>query len=502
MGANYVDDHRIILYKDGAAARDITAFCADVQARDELAALAVELRFLYFCNSYDKYLPQLHINPGDKVRVTNHGAEVFSGVVVETDLDGGVTAYDPGWYLNESEIILQCAGVAADDAIRQMCAKAGVQAGDICALPAKVTAVWVGETPADILADILSACTRATGKEYQHRVEGAVLTVRELPMAAIKAYHKPAANLAAFDITWALGQTGGTDSIAETRNAVVLAAENNGDVRIGAEARNAASVKKYGLLQHVETVEQGDTAQLGAQAKNLLALSDRVSRTRSVAELWGADEVKSGVVLLFNSPAYGVSGRQRVTAVTHQYGKQHKMSLTLQALDEPRAADTADTVKVYGIPDSFFDTAGDSGTGGSGGAAAFLAAARGEIGTKETPPGSNRTKYGKWAGNDGVAWCVYFIGWCAAQSGAPIPTGYGYVGDMSGYFKGKGKYRTAASGYIPQPGDLMIQSDRHIGIVESATRSAVQTIEGNCSDSVRRMTRYYGEISGFCTPWA
>ena len=47
----------------------------------------------------------------------------------------------------------------------------------------------------------------------------------------------------------------------------------------------------------------------------------------------------------------------------------------------------------------------------------------------------------------------------------------------------------------------MIQGDRHIGIVRSATRAAVQTVEGNYSDSVATVTRYYSEITGFCTPW-
>ncbi len=72
---------------------------------------------------------------------------------------------------------------------------------------------------------------------------------------------------------------------------------------------------------------------------------------------------------------------------------------------------------------------------------------------------------------------------------------------MSKYFARRGKYRSVASGYIPKPGDLMIQGTRHIGIVERATRGAVQTIEGNCADAVRRMTRQYSEITGFCTPW-
>ena len=140
---------------------------------------------------------------------------------------------------------------------------------------------------------------------------------------------------------------------------------------------------------------------------------------------------------------------------------------------------------------------GGSG-GGSGSAVSFINTALGEVGYKES--GKDINKYGQWAGHNGVAWCVYFVCWCAYKSGAPIPTSYGYVGDMSSYFKARGKYRAAGS-YKPKAGDLMIQGDRHIGIVISAGASSCETVEGNCSNSVKRVTRSYAEISGFCTPW-
>ena len=44
-----------------------------------------------------------------------------------------------------------------------------------------------------------------------------------------------------------------------------------------------------------------------------------------------------------------------------------------------------------------------------------LAVARGELGNTESPAGSNRTKYGKWFGLDGYAWCMMFVMWCFSQ---------------------------------------------------------------------------------------
>lgn len=503
MAYGYVDAHRLIRYRGGQA-RDITAFAGDLQAVDELGTLSVELSFGVIVAPWDQYVEKNIVQPGDKLRVVNHDLTVFSGQVESVTLDGGVTAYDRGWYLNKSQIILQVTGMPGDEAIRQACAKAGVGVASICSLPTKITQVWLGDTPADIISEILETVAAETGKQYQYFVRDDGLVVQELPTAVLTAYHKPAENLPAFNITWALGQVSGEDSIAELRNAVLIAAEGDGKAYIGAQAKNAASVEQYGFLQYIQSVTSNPgTAQLKQMVQNLLSQLDRVGRTRTIGEIWGCDEVRSGVVLNFNSPAFGVTGKHRVTRVTHHYGGAgHTMELEIEALEEPRAAGTTDTVSVYGLPDNI-GTGGSSGgvtTGGaSGSAAAFVAAAMRYVGYREGP--NNDNIFGQWAGNNYAAWCVYFVGKCAADSSAPIPTGYGYVGDMRAYFQSRGLYHTVASGYIPKAGDLMIQGDRHIGIVRSATRSAVYTVEGNYSDSVATVTRYYSEISGFCTPW-
>ena len=502
MAYGYVDAHRLIRYRGGQA-RDITAFAGDLQAVDELGTLSVELSFGVIVAPWDQYVEKDIVQPGDKLRVVNHDLTVFSGQVESVTLDGGVTAYDRGWYLNKSQIILQVTGMPGDEAIRQACAKAGVGVASICSLPTRITQVWLGDTPADILGEILETVAAETGKQYQYFVRDDGLVVQELPTAVLTAYHKPADNLPAFNITWALGQVSGEDSIAELRNAVLIAAEGDGKAYIGAQAKNTASVEQYGFLQYIQTVTSNPgTAQLKQMVQNLLSQLDRVGRTRTIGEIWGCDEVRSGVVLDFNSPAFGISGKNRVTRVTHHYGGAgHTMELEIEALEEPRAAGTTDTVSVYGLPDNI-GTGGSSGgvtTGGDGSAAAFVAAAMRYVGYREGP--NNDNIFGQWAGNNYAAWCVYFVCKCAADSSAPIPTGYGYVGDMSAYFQARGLYRSASSGYIPKAGDLMILGDRHIGIVRSATRAAVQTVEGNYSDSVATVTRYYSEISGFCTPW-
>ena len=51
----------------------------------------------------------------------------------------------------------------------------------------------------------------------------------------------------------------------------------------------------------------------------------------------------------------------------------------------------------------------------------ILAVARKELGVKESPAGSNRTKYGAWYGLDGQPWCMMFVQWVFDQAGVELP---------------------------------------------------------------------------------
>ncbi len=52
-----------------------------------------------------------------------------------------------------------------------------------------------------------------------------------------------------------------------------------------------------------------------------------------------------------------------------------------------------------------------------------------EVGQGEVPLNSNKTKYGKWFGFDGVAWCGMFVSWCYFQAGQPL----GNIGFKKGF---------------------------------------------------------------------
>jgi len=68
--------------------------------------------------------------------------------------------------------------------------------------------------------------------------------------------------------------------------------------------------------------------------------------------------------------------------------------------------------------------------------------AKQEIGIEESPKNSNKTKYGKWFGFDGVAWCGMFVSWCYYQAGFQL--------EKIGFSKGFAGCQTAVAYFSRQ----------------------------------------------------
>lgn len=145
-------------------------------------------------------------------------------------------------------------------------------------------------------------------------------------------------------------------------------------------------------------------------------------------------------------------------------------------------------------------------------AAAVLDVARSQLGTRESPPGSNRTPYGAVYGLDGQPWCQIFVWWCfrRADAGHLLPKG-AYTPAVARWYRDRGQWgstpRPGALAYFRFPGLGRIS---HVGIVETVPGDgSVITIEGNTSagtsgsqrdgDGVwRRRRRAY--IAGYAHP--
>ncbi|MEP7106776.1 MAG: peptidoglycan-binding protein [Ferruginibacter sp.] len=133
----------------------------------------------------------------------------------------------------------------------------------------------------------------------------------------------------------------------------------------------------------------------------------------------------------------------------------------------------------------------------------ILDTAAAENGAVESPPNSNKTKYGKWYGLDGVKWCAIFVSWVYDHAGhhlERVDTANGYQSCQSGYNFWK---RNGCIVKDPQPGDIVLYDWGGDGICDhtgifvkwvDTDKTAFQAWEGNTekgneSDGGRVMLR-------------
>jgi hypothetical protein len=131
-----------------------------------------------------------------------------------------------------------------------------------------------------------------------------------------------------------------------------------------------------------------------------------------------------------------------------------------------------------------------AGMYGAGAARKALAEALRHVGVRESPPGSNRTMFGRWFGADGVPWCAIFVSYCfdigagvvlcRGWHGAGVrPRGVAYVPTLASWLRATGRAVDE-----PRPGDIAVFDwdgglPDHVGIVIHPHADRVDTVEGN-----------------------
>ena len=137
----------------------------------------------------------------------------------------------------------------------------------------------------------------------------------------------------------------------------------------------------------------------------------------------------------------------------------------------------------------------------------IVAAAETQLGQTEQPPGSNESpaiaayREATAGAEPGAPWCAYFASWAARQAGEPIGPageGLGSVGAIWSWAQSSGRAIPNGPGVVPQPGDLIVFGDSHVGIVKEVLPSGqIATIEGNYENKVAANVRSPGEATGY-----
>lgn len=325
---------QLFLIQEGVA-KDITKRTGEYIRTESLDELAMSFTFNLATNPYDKYLHDLSIRPGDKIAFINQDQTVFTGIITDNGWDGlyshNYTAYDYAWYLNKNEVVIQFKGLAADQAIKQLCNQFDIPVGNITTMPTKIKKIYNGTVLSDCLKDIIEQTSQDTGKKYRMEMRDNKLYIEPYEDLVIQPMYKPASNIAPFDTTKVPADISGSESIADMSNAVKVVSSGEKSVNVFATVKDDASISKYGLMQKVQTADKKDKAKAGNIAKNLLNELNTVTKSYNVT-LLGDDQVRAGRIINFDNPF--MAGSYLVTGCAHNYTQAgHIMQLTLEAIE-------------------------------------------------------------------------------------------------------------------------------------------------------------------------
>ncbi len=133
--------------------------------------------------------------------------------------------------------------------------------------------------------------------------------------------------------------------------------------------------------------------------------------------------------------------------------------------------------------------------------------AESQLGQTEQPPGSNESpaiaayRTATAGAVPGAPWCAYFASWAARQAGEPLGAngeGLGSASQVWSWAQSTGRAIPNGPGVTPQPGDLIVFGDEHVGIVrEVLPNGDVATIEGNYENKVAANVRTPTEATGY-----
>jgi hypothetical protein len=152
------------------------------------------------------------------------------------------------------------------------------------------------------------------------------------------------------------------------------------------------------------------------------------------------------------------------------------------------------------------DSVSATGLPGSGNQA-IVQTAEGQVGQIEQPFGSNdgpaitmyRTAVA--GAEPGEPWCAQFASWVAKQAGIPLGDegqGFSAVSQIWSWAQQTGRAIPNGPGVVPQPGDLIVFGDEHVGIVTGVQANGdIDTVEGNYDNQVVNNVRSPDEATGY-----
>lgn len=307
----------------------ITKKVGSLSWTDSMDSLGVEFSFTFPYSYWDSQFKN-KLQLGDLVIIKAGKKEITRGLITQTPINGDdYRGYDYAFYLNKSEAIFQCKKIGASKAITQLLARYGVPVGEMPKLTTAINKLYKDMTISDIIKSILSEVHDETGKSYRMEMTRGKFCIRRSGYIRIKPKYVDELG-EKISCTKACSVTG-TRSIEDMKNQIIIAGTGDKKAQIKATVKDSKSIKKYGLLSQVETVEKTNQAKAKQKGKNLLKKLNKKT-VSFTCEMPGSTTIRAGRKIYFDRPEAGIKGWYKVKSAIHNVSEgKYTVSLEMEA---------------------------------------------------------------------------------------------------------------------------------------------------------------------------
>ena len=313
--------------------RNITADILDFEYSENLDEVASSfsfssLRDFGLIDETDNKNPRIY-----NLTIRDRGSLVYFGYItkVEHSPDQNVYKYsgfDVGFYLNQNQVVIQFRGVNIGDAIRRLCTENRI---NLAALPnynRTVAKIYKGASVAEVLKD-LQELERGKGgiaTTYIDCKSGALRIRSYSLLQNLRAFYS---NDIPFNATGTIKDVSVSQTFENRKNRILVA--NNDEKSVATiSLSDAAAIRLYGQLTHVERVDTNKNNNLPQIVRDKLIELNQ-NNTQISLTMLGDWRIAKGVVIPINVPEYGLSGNYLILSAKHSIDdKREEIQLTVR----------------------------------------------------------------------------------------------------------------------------------------------------------------------------
>lgn len=312
---------------------DVTEWHSDLSWRDSVDTLGVELTFNLLTSRHDKNFEFLRkITLGDTVQVINSKGESLIQAIIVSESPNlrttNFTAYDMAWYLNKSTVIKQFKKMVGNDCIKSLCDEVGIKV-EVSGLDNKIDKIYKDKTISEVIWDIIEQCSQHNSKKFFIEFEKGILKIGPFRKIKVTGQYEVYKNNY-IDVLDNIGDISLNRSIVDMKNSVLVVTGDKNAVRTIGKEQDNESIKKYGILQEVVTLDEKEYKKAALVAKNELKKLNRISEDFNI-DILGDDKIKSGRVIDLELPLFNLKGEYFIKESSHSIQNNiHRATLKLE----------------------------------------------------------------------------------------------------------------------------------------------------------------------------